>query len=121
MVPQWHDEVRTCTVQVMQPRTLTRDKVVMTTVPVTVQDPCTGCCYTVCKPVAHLEQCTTSFMVPVPTPQKYTVKVCTMVPTERTYEERRTVCDTVAVPMVRKECYTVMTPYTVTQQMPVVR
>jgi hypothetical protein len=44
-----------------------------------------------------------------------------MVPTERTYEERRTVCDTVAVPMVRKECYTVMTPYTVTQQMPVVR
>jgi hypothetical protein len=120
MVPQWHDEVRTCTVNVMQPRTLTREKVVMGTVPVTVQDPCTGCCYTVCKPVATLQQYTTSFMVPVPTPQNYTVKVCTMVPVERTYQETRTVCDTVAVPMVRKECYTVLTPYTVTTQVPVV-
>src|SRR5690242_11942638 len=35
MVPQWHDEVRTCTVKVMQPRTLTHDKVVMGSVPVT--------------------------------------------------------------------------------------
>lgn len=120
MVPQWHDEVRTCTVPVMQPRTLTREKVIMGSVPVTVQDPCTGCCYTVCKPVATLQQYTTSFMVPVPTQQNYTVKVCTMVPVERTYQEARTVCDTVAVPMVRKECYTVLTPYTVTTQMPVV-
>ncbi len=121
MVPQWHDEVRTCTVPVMQQRTLTHDRVVMGTVPVTVQDPCTGCTYTVCKPVATLQQYTTCFMVPVPMPQNYTVKVCTMVPVERTYEERRTVCDTVSVPMVRKECYTVLVPYTVTRQVPVVQ
>jgi hypothetical protein len=119
MTPQWRDEQRTCMVTVMQPRTLTSSNPVTTMVPTIVQDPCTGCCYTVCKPVTTLQQCTKTFMAPVQVPQQFTVKVCQMVPVERTIEERRTVCDTVAVPMVRKECYMVMVPYQATALMAV--
>src|SRR5438876_549720 len=38
MMPQWRDEVRTCTVNVMQPRTLTDSKPVTTMVPMMMQD-----------------------------------------------------------------------------------
>ena len=119
MVPQWHDEQQTCMVTMMEPRTLTSSEPVTTMVPMMVQDPCTGCCYMACKPVTTLVSRTRSFMAPVQVPKQVTVKVCRMVPVERTYEERRTVCDTVAVPMVRKECYTVWTPYQATALMAV--
>src|SRR5258708_33045801 len=62
-------------------------------VQVTMTDPCTGCCYTVCRlqPVVEKVKCVVYDCVPSQVEQ--TVRVCNYKPVERTYETNRMVCD----------------------------
>lgn len=119
MVPVWTNQKRCCTVQVKVPRCVECDVVTCCTVPVQCCDPCTGCCYTVCKEVPCVQKVQRTVWECVPVQKEYMVKVCSYVPKVCTYETRKVVCELKPETIIKKERYCVLVPCQVHVKVPV--
>jgi hypothetical protein len=86
MEPQWREEKRTCTVYKRVAREVEREVTRCRYERVCCVDPCTGCTYTVRKPVTELRKVRCTVWDCVPEHKDYTrkVKYCEMVPYETT-------------------------------------
>jgi hypothetical protein len=119
VVPEWRDELRSCTTYKLQPRVVTRDVCRTVLVPVCVVDPCTGCAHTACKPQTVVEQqhCTVYDTVPVTT--QVPVKVCHYRTEKRDFQVTCLRQDWQKEVVMKKEAYCVPVTYTTTRKVPV--
>ncbi len=93
MVPVVTPEKRTINYFTCVPEKVTKEVPVCRVVPVKVVDPCSGCCYTVCKRVTEMQTVTCTVMKPVPQTREVTINVCSYKAEEKT--GTRQVCETV--------------------------
>jgi len=119
MVPVYTDVRKTITVCRAVPREVVSNVTCCRMVPVTCTDPCTGCCYTCCKPEYYTTQVKSIVCDYVQEPRDIVCRVCSYTPQERVIECRRIVCDYKPETVVRKERFCVMVPYQTTIKVPV--
>jgi hypothetical protein len=119
LIPVWVEEPREVVTYAYKPRVVMKEVVRCVQVPVTVCDPCTGCCYTACKPQMVCEQvpCTVHDCVPVV--NKVMVKVCRHTTEKRNFSYKVVHCDWVKEVVVQKKWECVTVPYQTTVKVPV--
>ena len=118
-VPYVTQENRTITVMTCQPREVVRQVTCCRMVPTSVTDPCTGCCYTCCKPETYVQEVKCTEYDQVPVKKDITVSVCHTRMEERTIKCCRIVSECKPETVVRTECYCEMQSYQVTVKVPV--
>jgi hypothetical protein len=119
MVPETRMVERTITVCRAVPRQVVRQVPVCVMVPSTCTDPCTGCCYTVCRPQTVMKEIRCTVFDRVSEQKQVTVPVCCYKPVQKTVQCRRIVCDMVPKRIVRTVCYCEMVAYQTTVRVPV--
>jgi hypothetical protein len=119
MVPEMKQEKRIINVCRSVPREIERVVTCCKMVPVTCTDPCSGCCYTVCKPEYYTTKVKQIVCDLVTEQKEIVVNVCNYRPEERTIQVKRCVIDYKPETVVRKvyECFKV--PYQTTIKVPV--
>ncbi|MBY0523658.1 MAG: hypothetical protein K2R98_09670 [Gemmataceae bacterium] len=118
-VPEWKEEKRVITVCRSVPREVVREVTCCRMVPVTCTDPCTGCCYTSCKPELYTVQVKSIVCDQVPEQREIVCRVCSYRAEERVIQCRRCVMEYKPETVVRKERFCVMVPVQTTVKVPV--
>ncbi|GIW81933.1 MAG: hypothetical protein KatS3mg105_3740 [Gemmatales bacterium] len=119
MVPEVHHEKRQICVMKAVPKEIEQDVVCRHLVAEKVKDACTGCVYTVCKPVCTVKKVKMTVFEYVPEKREVTVAVCRMKPVEKEIECRRYVPECKPVTVVQKQRYCEMVPVESTIRIPV--
>jgi hypothetical protein len=148
-VPVWSNVTYWVTSYTSVPRQVTCNVTCCSLVPVSCVDPCTGCCFTVCRPQFSTVPVTRTVWecvpvqkqvtVPVchyrteyytqavksvvwqcvPVQKEYWVPVCTYRPVQQTYQSRHLVCEYTTETVWHKEWFCVAMPYQTTVKVPV--
>jgi hypothetical protein len=119
LVAKYYDEKRVCHYTVQVPKCVEYDVQRCRMVCVQVMDPCTGCCYTCCRPEYYCEKVQATVYECRPASREYMVKVCRMEPVVYDVDVRRVIQE--CVPEVREGCRRIchMVPYQTTVRVPV--